>query len=144
MERREMLSILGLGAAGIAASGARAARANAAAIDDKETASCCKTCTDCAEQCNVTFLHCFKMVEDRHKEHARAARLTLDCADFCMLSERMMSRKSELMSSSCNACADACKKCADECAKFDDETMKACAEVCRRCEKSCRAMAKAG
>jgi hypothetical protein len=141
MDRREMMGVLG--AAGLATLGVHEAGAQHEGHRDKVHEDCLKACQECAEECSETFHHCFKLVEQGKKEHARAAHLALDCAEFCGLSACLITRESELMGESCEACADACKKCGDECAKFDSEKMKECVEACRKCERSCRAMVKA-
>lgn len=142
MDRRELLGALGVGAGLFAVSGSTA-RADHEGHHDKMHEDCLKACQECAEECGETFHHCFKLVEAGKKEHAKAAHLALDCAEFCGLSACLITRDSELMGAACAACADACKRCGDECAKFDSEQMKECAEACRKCEASCRAMVKA-
>jgi len=144
MDRRELLGVLGAGAAGFAVLNGRAALAlQQEGHRDKMHEDCLKACQECARACEETFHHCFMLVEKGHKEHGRAAHLALDCAEFCILSAKLIARQSELMAGSCEACADASKACGDECAKHDDATMKACVEACRRCEKTCREMVKA-
>ena len=148
MDRRELLGVLGAGSAGfLAGSGRDAFAGDEGHRDkihrDKMHEDCLKACQECGDECGETFHHCFKLVENGHKNHARAARLTLDCAEFCGLSACLITRQSELMNESCEACAEACKRCGDECVRFDSEQMKECAEACRKCEKTCREMAKA-
>jgi hypothetical protein len=141
MDRRELLGVLGTGAAGLAALGAgRTAVAQEGHEHDKKHDDAIKAAGRCAEVCNETFRHCFGLTEQGQRDHAHAARLALDCAEFCGLAACLMSRESELMSDACGACANACKKCAEECAKFSSETMKRCADACRECEKHCRSM----
>ncbi len=145
MDRRELLGLLGAGSAGfLALGGTGEARADHEHKHlDKGHQECLEACTTCGQECEFMFNHCAKLVVDGHKEHAKSARLALDCADFCALSAKMIARMSSLMVYSCMACAEACKKCGDECAKFDMPEMKHCAEVCRKCEASCREMVKA-
>jgi hypothetical protein len=101
---------------------------------------CAKVCADCQVECDKNFHHCFKLVEDGKKEHAKAARLSADCAEVCALSAKLTARKSELALPGCEACA---KACAAECEKFKDvPEMKACAEACKKCAASCREMVK--
>jgi hypothetical protein len=143
MDRREMLGVLGLGAAGLGAFTATSAQAQedpGRHHHDKAHDECMKACEECAEICAANFNHCLKLVEQGHRDHARPARMSLDCAEFCGLSICLMSRQSELVDTACAACADACKRCGEECAKYDSEMMKQCAEVCRKCEQACRAM----
>lgn len=149
MDRRELLGALSLGTAGLLAG--RSARAD---DDDDEKRGhhhphhkvkedCMEACEDCAEACGTTFHHCFQLVEEGKKDHARAARLALDCAAFCGLSLNLILRDSELMAHACDACADACEQCGSECAKFDSEVMRECARECKSCEDACRSMVRA-
>ena len=143
MNRREVFGALGAGVAGLAAVGAGEAGAQHPHHHDKLHGDCLKACQECATVCNETFHHCFEQVRDGHKQHYRAASLTVDCQEFCRLSAELMSRESELINAACLACAEACQKCAEECAKHDDDQMKECVRACRTCEATCRAMAKA-
>ena len=103
---------------------------------------CAKTCAACLVQCEMNFDHCFKLVAAGKVEHAKAMRLSGECAEFCALSAKLSARNSELSVAACEACAKACAACGVECAKFDMPEMKACAAECQKCEASCRAMVK--
>jgi hypothetical protein len=143
MDRREMLGLLGVGAAGLGAFSARPAMAQDVQghhHHDKATDECMKACEVCAEICTANFNHCFNLVAEGQKDHARSARLSLDCAEFCAMAVTMMARRSELMDAACTSCAEACKRCGAECAKYDSEMMKQCAEACKKCEQACLAM----
>jgi hypothetical protein len=140
MDRRDLLGVLGAGAAGLLAVQGSSSRAQQSPHHGAMHGDCLKACQTCTEECNATFDHCSRLVEQGHKDHARAARLALDCSEFCGLSARLVARDSTLMDSACQACADACKVCGDECARFDSERMKTCAEACRKCEQACRDM----
>jgi hypothetical protein len=106
-------------------------------------AECAKVCGECQVACDVNFHHCFKMVESGKKEHAKAAHLSVDCAEFCAISSKLMARQSELAGAACEACAKACETCCAECEKYADiPEMKACAESCKKCAASCREMVK--
>jgi hypothetical protein len=143
MIRRELLGALGAGAVGLTA---LAARADEKAADsccqlDKTHEDCLKACGDCAKACDMTFNHCFTMVAEGKKEHAKSMRLLGDCAGFCGLSACMIAKQSPLMAFSCGACADACAKTAAEVERFDDSgAMSHAAKALRACEKSCRSM----
>ena len=145
MDRREMLGLVGAGTVGLVTLASREVSAEPSSSEhihmDKAHDDCLKACADCAKSCEMMFHHCFKLTAQGHKEHAKSARIALDCAEFCGLSARLIARMSPLMGLSCTACAEACKKCGDECGKSDMAEMKACAEVCRKCEQSCREMA---
>lgn len=145
MNRRELIGALGVTAAGVVLPLGRAAQAADEKQDQHEKMhlDCLKACQDCEEICRKTFHHCYELLEQGKREHARAMRLTGDCAQFCDLAADMIASHSSLMAYSCTACAEACKACAEECAQSDSAEMKACAEACRACEKTCREMVKA-
>jgi hypothetical protein len=144
MKRREMLGALGVGAAGLAALSAGEARAQHehehAHQHDKVHEDCLKACSDCAKTCDETFHHCYMMVAEGKREHAKPLHLVSDCAGFCSLSACMIAKHSPLMVHSCAACAEACKATAAEVEKFDSREMKEAARALHDCERSCRAM----
>jgi hypothetical protein len=141
MDRRDMLTLLGAGALGWSALAGREARAQHPHHHDKAHGDCLAACTKCAEVCNETFHYCFSHLKDGHKEHARAATLTIDCQDFCKLAAALLARESDMMEHACTACAEVCRACAAECKAHDDPQMRECAEACSACERTCRAMA---
>ena len=151
MDRRELLGILGTGAAGLAALAGREAVAeqqdrehHAHDHHNKAHEECMKKCGECAKTCNEAAHHCLEQLKNEgidRKAHARAAALTMDCQEFCVISAKLIARDSELMVYSCQACADACKDCIEACERVaQSEMMKRCADTCRECEKSCREM----
>jgi len=149
MDRRELLGVLGAGAAGLAALSHREVRAADEEHHhrDKIHEDCLKACGECAKSCNETAAHCLEQLAagsgDR-KTHARVHGLTMDCQEFCVLSATLIARDSTLMMYSCDACADACKTCAEACDQHPaSEMVKECAEKCRACERTCRVMVKA-
>jgi len=142
MERREVLTLLGAGAAGVMMSGSAKA---ADPKDDekmKEHHAHMKTMGECAIICNMTMTHCLNELKREASEdreiHAKAAALTNDCQTFCVQSVTLMARHSPLAVYAHRACADACRDCAEACDKGRDEHMKKCAEICRECERACR------
>jgi hypothetical protein len=145
MDRRDLLGILGAGAAGLTALNGGQAQAQAQAQHphhhDPEHGECLKACLHGGEVCNETFHYSFGHLKDGHTEHAKVAELTIDCQDFCTIAAALLSRESTLLGHACLACAEACKACAEECKKHDDKQMKECVEACLACEKTCRAMA---
>jgi len=147
MKRREMLGALGAGAAGLAALSPGSSPAQHegehAHHHDKIHEDCLKACSDCAKSCDETFHHCYMMVAQGKREHARSLHLVSDCAGFCSLSACMIAKHSPLMVHSCAACAEACKATVAEVEKFDSPEMKAAAKALHRCEDSCREMVKA-
>jgi len=169
MERRELLGVLGVGAAGLWTTGAVASQQEGKKREEehgkegekqhrKEVANRpghereggehgadhehMKIVGECAAICNATTRHCIeKLAEEggkNRKVHAKAAVLTNDCQDFCVLHIKLMIRHSPLAHLATQACADACRDCAKACDEGDDEMMKKCAEICRECEKACR------
>jgi hypothetical protein len=91
----------------------------------------------------MTFHHCYLLVAEGKKEHAKSLHLLSDCAGFCSLSACTIAKHSPLMVHSCAACAEACKATAAEVGKFDDREMRQAAKSLRDCEEACRKMVKA-
>jgi len=152
-KRRELLGVLGTGAAGLAllTNRSEAAAGQAAASKDEPTGhdprhaaimkECDEACGHCEATCNMSFHHCIAQAAAGKAEHAKMAQLVIDCAAFCNLSATMIARHSPLMIESCRACEEACRRCAAECdSAASDAMMKSCATACRRCEESCRNM----
>ena len=136
MDRRELLGVLGTGAAGlIVASGARPAQHPH--HHDKLHGECLKACETCSTVCNETFHHCFHQVKDGHGDHHPTAILSIDCQEFCGLASELLARESPMIAVVCLACADACKMCAAECSKHEDPQMKECVAACKACEAAC-------
>jgi Domain of Unknown Function (DUF326) len=148
-KRREILGLLGTGAAGLALVGTKSdAQEQSTGHDDPKHAglkkSCCDACGECAEACNKAFHHSIEQGSAGKPRYAKLAQTVADCAAFCALSAQMIGRHSMMMTLSCRACADACRRCAQECELFDtDIDVKLCTEACQRCEESCRNMIKA-
>ena len=146
------LAVLGLTSLGLIAQTekkektGRATTATTAAPTDEHHAmyaACAKVCAECMLTCEMTAHHCAEAVMAGKKEHAKAMKLTGDCAEFCALSAKMTASHSELAPAACEACAKACDMCAAECLKFADmPEMKTCAESCKKCAASCREMMK--
>ena len=140
-------AIIGLTGLGFAAKSNAAPQAPTAAPDQHHAMydACAKVCADCMLTCEKTAHHCADAVAAGKKDHAKAMKVTGDCAAFCALSAKMTASHSELAPAACEACAKACDMCATECEKFTDmPEMKACAESCKKCATSCREMAKHG
>jgi hypothetical protein len=155
-KRRELLGVLGTGAAGLAfltnrseaaGQGQAPAPGDAPAGHDPRHAAimkeCDEACGHCEATCNMAFHHCITQAAAGKAEHAKMAQLVIDCAAFCTLSAAMIARHSPLMAESCRACEEACRRCAEECGSAaNDAMMKACATACRNCAESCRNMVK--
>lgn len=99
--------------------------------------ACAQTCTSCADACLGEREHLNELV--------RCIRLTLDCADVCDATARVLTRQTEtertVVRSLLDACAEICRVCGEECerhAEMGMEHCRICAEACRRCEQACR------
>ena len=101
----------------------------------EECYDCAQTCTSCADAC---------LGESMVRDLVQCIRLNLDCADLCMATGAMASRRSganaDVLRSAMTACAEACRACAEECRKHMDhhEHCRICAEACDACEEACR------
>jgi hypothetical protein len=153
MERRELLGVLGAGAAGLVAMRAGAAAEEPGRFQyrsrlDKTHIDCLDSCTACAAVCNEASSHCLSQIEKGSTDrahHSHAHHLTMDCAAMCALAAELVARQSVLMDAQCNACAEACRRCAEECGKDRENTpiMQDCVRLCRECERTCREMIRA-
>jgi hypothetical protein len=143
MERRELLAMLGAGAAGLLMSGSAEAAVGDSDEEKQAHHEHLQAMGECALVCNATAHHCLEQLKKEGSEnrevHAKAHEMTMDCQTFCVQSATLMARHSPLAMYAHAACADACRDCAAACDKGQDEVMKKCAEVCRACEKACRA-----
>lgn len=96
---------------------------------------CAQACTACADAC---------LQEDDVSDLLKVIRLSLDCADICETTGRVLSRhtgyEANLTRAMLEACAQACRSCGDECrqhARTHDQC-RICADVCQRCERECQ------
>ncbi|MDG3003671.1 four-helix bundle copper-binding protein [Paludisphaera mucosa] len=141
MVRRELLTVMGAGAAGLMMTGS--ARADDQDEKKKEHHAHMKTMGECAMICDMTSAHCLmelgKDATENRDLHAKVAAITNDCQTFCVQAVTLMARHSLLAMHAHKACADACRDCAAACDKGQGEMMKKCAEICRECERACRA-----
>ncbi len=102
----------------------------------EECYSCAQACTSCADAC---------LGEDMVQQLTQCIRLNLDCADICVSTGSVATRRTglndEVIRSMLGACATACRRCAEECERHSDlhEHCRICAEACRRCERACDA-----
>lgn len=142
MDRRNMLGVLGVSAAGLAVSG------GAVSAQEHGHQGHSKALDDCRNLCGRAAEHCLDQLREggEHREaHAAAHELTTDCQQFCSLAADLTSRGSAAAHHAHSACAEVCRACAEACAKVaGDKVMQDCANICREAEKHCRAMAKAG
>lgn len=94
---------------------------------------CVKACTTCADACLGETSHVAEL--------RRCIRLSLDCADVCALTARLLLRHTEIsdlvVSAQLRACVTACQACAEECRKHSGayEHCHLCANACRNCQQ---------
>lgn len=96
---------------------------------------CANACTSCADAC---------VGEPEHMEQLRhCITVTLDCADVCQATLRVLTRQSEppneLVHAQLHACIVACQLCAEECERHVDmhDHCRICTEACRHCQERC-------
>jgi hypothetical protein len=107
---------------------------------------CLEACAACAQICDRCADDMIGMEGGSHKElQDLCIRLCMDCADFCALSTRWMSRLSPSTELLCRACAELCDRCASVCEQHSPHHPLCgdCAVECRRCAAACRDMAAA-
>ena len=142
MDRRELLGMLGVSAAGFAAVTSGSAFGQEKPEDDVH-AKCAKACLDCERMCNHGFHHCYMQVQAGKKDHAKAMRLCIDCGDVCSTAGKLVARMSPLMAHTCQACAECCEDCIAVCEKLNDPGVKEFVDSLRHCASTCREMVKA-
>ena len=140
MDRRDLLSALGAGVAGLVALSGGTARAD----QEQEHGEHVKTIGECVLVCNQAAHHCLSELKKGgpHAElHAKSHEAAMDCQAFCALTATLMARSSPYSKYAHRACADACRDCAAACEGQQDDIMKECVKACHECEKVCRQMA---
>jgi hypothetical protein len=101
----------------------------------EECYACAQVCTSCADAC---------LGESTVPKLTQCIRLDLDCADVCLTTGALATRRTgsneQMMARMLDACAESCRLCAEECDKHahHHEHCRICAESCRRCEAACR------
>jgi hypothetical protein len=99
-------------------------------------------CYDCAQACTACADAC--LAEEMVKELTQCIRLNLDCADVCIATGALASRRTggneTTLKSMLDVCAQACRLCGQECAQHasQHEHCRACADACQHCEQLCR------
>jgi hypothetical protein len=102
----------------------------------EECFSCAQTCISCADACSG---------EEEARMLRQCIRLDLDCADLCIATGTLASRRTgsneAILKAAIELCAEACRNCAEECERHGEhhEHCAICAEACRDCETACRA-----
>ncbi|QDV32842.1 four-helix bundle copper-binding protein [Tautonia plasticadhaerens] len=147
MQRRDLLSTLGLGAAALTVTGRSALAGSQAQGDVHAHDEGVSVMEVCAKYCNEAALHCLTQLSKGEGDaayHAQAHEITVACQEFCHLSAQLMARHSSLAGVAHEANAKACDACAEVCEKSDEAIMKECAEQCRKCAEHCRSLATDG
>ncbi|MEO6808055.1 MAG: four-helix bundle copper-binding protein [Isosphaeraceae bacterium] len=151
MKRREMIGVLGMGAAALVTTEAMALAAQEAKDKDHDHHhdhhEHVRIIGECALICNMTAHHCLEKLSEKDgdaKAHAKVQGLAMDCQEFCVLTLTLMARHSELSKYAHEACVEACRCCAEACEASSEQSdqVKKCAKACRDCEKTCRDMLK--
>ena len=144
MIRREMLGMIGAGAAGlVATTSAHAQQQGHDHAHGDIHEGCAEACVNCEKECNQGFHHCFTRVKAGKAEHAKAMHLLADCGDICGTSGKLVARMSPLMVHTCAACAECCADTIAAVEALKDDEMKETLEALRACRKSCTEMVKA-
>ncbi|MGE4078997.1 MAG: four-helix bundle copper-binding protein [Reyranella sp.] len=103
---------------------------------------CIDECHDCAQACTRCAVACLSESEVRHL--VQCIRLDLDCADLCLASAALASRRTgtnrDILRRMLEICGDGCRICAEECERHAarHEHCRVCADACRTCERACR------
>ena len=112
-------------------------------VDRALLVRCIEACSDCAGSCTQCADDC--LGEDGVQDLTTCIRLNLDCADICVTTGRVVSRRTgydaAITGAMLRACIEACRGCAGECethATHGMEHCRVCAEECRRCERACQ------
>jgi hypothetical protein len=108
--------------------------------------ACIDACTACAQACSACADAC--MAEPRSDELLANVRSSLDCADVCVATARVLSRDSagrvELVVALLQACLTACQACGVTCgnAAATDadgrDHVSVCRTTCAQCAEACR------
>ncbi len=143
MDRREMLGIVGAGAAGMLAMGgtARAGEGSHGEHDEH-----IEHLGKCARACAEAGAHCLKELckGGGHAEaHARALELAAGCQEFCKLTAGLMACHNPLAKYAFESCSWACRDCAEGCEKAGGgKEMEECVKMCKMCEEMCKELHK--
>lgn len=114
-------------------------------VDRGALQHCIEACMACAQACTACADAC--LCEPDVDQLAKCVRTTLDCADVCETTGRVLSRHTgydaNITRALLDACVAACRSCADQCERHAErhEHCLVCAAACRRCEEACRMLA---
>jgi hypothetical protein len=88
-------------------------------------------CYDCAQACTACADAC--LAEEMVKELTQRIRLNLDCADVCIATGALASRRTGGNETTLKSMLDVCAQHASQ-----HEHCRACADACQHCEQLCR------
>ena len=103
---------------------------------------CAEECYDSAQVCTSCADAC--LGESTVHEMTQCIRLNLDCADVCLATGALATRRTgsneRMVARMLDACQEACRLCAEECEKHAAgmQHCRICADACSRCESACR------
>jgi hypothetical protein len=103
--------------------------------------ACIEACFDCSQTCIACADAC--LGEEEIDMLRRCIRLDQDCADICLATGRVLSRRQhvepELVRAQLEACLLACQLGEAECSRHAShhEHCRVCAEACRACARAC-------
>ena len=149
MNRRIMMSSIGLGTAGLTLSNlARAQQDKGSTGSSSGHSSHTRIApmTECASACAEAAKHCLNELRQSSGDRNLHA-IVFECAsateDFCTLAARLEACENPLAAIGHAAAAEACKACAEACEREgkSSEVLVRCVEMCRRCEQHCRTLA---
>lgn len=99
----------------------------------------CEYVKDCMLHCERTLnmLMCQPDAPMRRRQMA----LLQDCVEVCLLTTRVIARKSPIMKTALLYCAKVCALCAQECARYRDPVSMDCRNMCLHCSQVCEKFA---
>jgi hypothetical protein len=93
--------------------------------------------TECALACQICANDCLRV--NNSESLMRCIQLSLDCADVCHLTIKLLLRNSEILDDQLDVCAEICALCAEECNRHYSKISQCrqCAELCILAEEAC-------
>ena len=143
MDRREMLGLMGAGAAGLLATGGGVARADHERGKHDEhiemLGKCAKHCAEAASHC----LDALCKGEGNREAHAKSLEMAAGCKEFCSMTAGLLACDNPLKQYAFEGCGHACRDCAAACEKArGGRVMQECAKMCRKCAECCEKLCK--
>ena len=110
-------------------------------VDTRTLAACVAACTDCATACTANADAC--LAGEMTSGLRYCIRTSLDCAEVCYTTGRLLARQTEpdptVLRAQLEACAWACRVCREACLKHTQGRpyCRSCVEACTHCEQQC-------